>query len=334
MLLVCDWYMARVYDSEGQCLDESTWGGNKSIHAISNRLSLLSKGRMTPEAKTLAERFPNAEHRSPNECNFEWPKIASSLQIQLQEATIRLAESGVAAAVHNPDHRLEHLVRGMDEIRSSHNALESQIVEWVGLFLPRLDLDKYRHEIVAATANATNFSDVGKNLDSELTDVEVGSAEWASIKGCAETTMSQFDCLSDLESAVKELAQKHLPTLSKLLGPLLAARLCVTAHGRPRLARLPAGTIQVLGAEKAFFMHLRQGTDPPKHGHIFQHPWICRSPKWIRGKVSRMLASKAAIAARIDHFEGKPWSNQDIEEIENIVKDIRNRYPNPSSVRR
>ena len=49
---------------------------------------------------------------------------------------------------------------------------------------------------------------------------------------------------------------------------MIAARLCVAAHGRMRLARLPAGTVQILGAEKAFFSHLKQGTKTPKHGLI------------------------------------------------------------------
>ena len=61
-----------------------------------------------------------------------------------------------------------------------------------------------------------------------------------------------------MENVVRELASSHLPSLSALLGPILAARLCVEAHGRARLARLPAGTMQILGAEKAFFNHLRR----------------------------------------------------------------------------
>ena len=75
--------------------------------------------------------------------------------------------------------------------------------------------------------------------------------------------------LDRMEAAVRTIAESHLPSLSALLGPLLASKLCVSAHGRERLARLPSGTLQVLGAEKAFFSHLKTGTPPPKHGHIF-----------------------------------------------------------------
>ena len=115
-----------------------------------------------------------------------------------------------------------------------------------------------------------------------------------------------------------------------MLGPILAARLCVEAHGRMRLARLPAGTVQVLGAEKAFFNHLKTGAPPPKHGHIFMHPWISRSPRWVRGKIARTIAAKASIAAKVDAFEGEPWTQQEVDEIEERIESIRNANSKPA----
>ena len=135
--------------------------------------------------------------------------------------------------------------------------------------------------------------------------------------------------LDRLEHAIRLSAHAHPPSVSTLVGPLLAARLCVEAHGRLRLARLPAGTVQVLGAEKAFFSHLRSGTAPPKHGHIFMHPWISRSPRWVRGKIARMLAAKISIAARVDAFQGTPLGQEDVDEIEAKVEAIRKEFPKP-----
>ena len=137
--------------------------------------------------------------------------------------------------------------------------------------------------------------------------------------------------INDTETAIRKHVEDYLPSLSLLLGPLLAARLCVAAHGRSRLARLPSSTVQVLGAEKAFFAHLRTGSPPPKHGMIFQHPWISRSPRWVRGKISRLIAGKASIAVRIDEHGGTPWSENDIAEVEKAVEFIRSRHPKPPS---
>jgi len=65
---------------------------------------------------------------------------------------------------------------------------------------------------------------------------------------------------------------------------------------------MPASTIQVLGAEKALFKHLKnkKGIAPPKHGVIFQYPAISQSPKKVRGKIARALAAKLSIAAKAD----------------------------------
>jgi nucleolar protein 56 len=72
------------------------------------------------------------------------------------------------------------------------------------------------------------------------------------------------------------------------------------AGGLHRLSFFPASTIQVLGAEKALFKHLRSGSKPPKHGLIFQHSSIGMSPKKVRGKIARALAAKLTIASKAD----------------------------------
>ena len=112
---------------------------------------------------------------------------------------------------------------------------------------------------------------------------------------------------------------------------MLAARLCVGAGGRARLAKLPSSTVQVLGAEKAFFAHLKTGSPPPKHGFLFAHPWVMRSPLWVRGKVARTLAGRCSIAARLDAYEGTPMTAEDVAEVEAKVLAIRAAHPRPPS---
>jgi nucleolar protein 56 len=92
---------------------------------------------------------------------------------------------------------------------------------------------------------------------------------------------------------------------------------------------MPASTIQVLGAEKALFRALRTGGKPPKHGVIFQHPAIHRSPKWQRGKIARALAAKLAIAARIDAFTGEYRADELREQLEERIKEIKTLYAKP-----
>ena len=324
MQLVWDWRLARVYDAEHRVVDECIWSGERLTSAVVERLTLLMNGRMTSEARTLAERFPDAKTTTPTSID-SWPNLDEEETSLLQDASLILAEQGVADTAADSDFRLEHLVRALDEARTSHNSLESSLVEWVGLFLPTLDLDLDRQSLSAAASTSSDLLELAASLDIPSAEVELGSDEWAGLHALASTTMKMAHTVDCLERAVRELANTHLPSVSILLGPLLAAKMCSAAHGRKRLARLPASTIQILGAEKAFFSHLRHGTSSPKHGHIFQHSWICRSPKWTRGPIARMLAGKVSIAARIDQFGGDPWTSKQVAEVEKKVGEIRTR---------
>jgi nucleolar protein 56 len=322
--LVWDWRFARVYDDDERVVDECIWSGNQSSGALADRLALLMSNRLPTEASTLANRFPDASV-APCTAVSTWPELNPEEFTLLQAASLKLAERGVAASAADPDTRLEHLIRATEEMRTAHNTLESRIVEWAGLFLPSLDLDQNRIQIAATIFSSSNLSETAERLNVTPAEVEVGEKEWSGIHSLATSIVNLTDVVERMEESVRELSNVHLPSLSLLLGPLLAAKLCTSARGRKRLASLPASTIQVLGAEKAFFMHIRQGTPPPKHGHIFQHSWICRSPKWTRGSIARMLASKAAIAIRVDHFGGEPWTSKQVSEVEKKVGEIRAR---------
>ncbi len=104
------------------------------------------------------------------------------------------------------------------------------------------------------------------------------------------------------EQMVTDEIQSIAPNTSSLIGPILTSRLLSIAGTMRRLACFPASTIQLLGAEKAFFRFKKEGGKPPKHGLIFQHPLINNAPRQCRGRIARLLASKIMLAARADVF--------------------------------
>jgi len=330
MRLCWDWRLARVFDESGEIVDESVWDVGRKPAAVANRLNLLSEGRMTDEARRLSERFPEAENTTIHELEANlWPPISTDEAQLLQDATLVIAQAGIAEASSNPDRRLEHLVRAGDEMRASWTTLEARVIEWAGLFLPEIDLDENRSIIPIALASAETLDGAASELETVASPSGINESEWSALSQWARGVVEVEARLQSVESAIKEIATKHLPSTSALIGPLLAARMSTTAHGRDRLARLPSGTVQVLGAESSFFLHLRDGIPVPKHGHLFQHPWISRSPRWIRGKVARMLSGKVSIAARLDAYGGEPWGDNEVREVEAKVADIRKRHPKP-----
>ena len=132
-----------------------------------------------------------------------------------------------------------------------------------------------------------------------------------------DTTLpSQVNILRDFYSSTKALISalsKYLdhesprvfPHLVNLLGTQLAVRIVASAGGLFRLARMPASTIQLLGAEKALFRHLSDGSPPPKHGILYQHPSVKQSKRKDKGRASRKLAAKIAIASKIEYYGEK-----------------------------
>ncbi len=90
------------------------------------------------------------------------------------------------------------------------------------------------------------------------------------------------------------------PNLTVLVGELVGARLISHAGSLMNLAKHPASTVQILGAEKALFRALKTKHDTPKYGLIYHAQLVSQSSTKLKGKVSRMLAAKAALACRVD----------------------------------
>merc|ERR1712066_1167899 len=88
------------------------------------------------------------------------------------------------------------------------------------------------------------------------------------------------------------------PNLAALIGDTVGARLISHAGSLTNLAKYPASTVQILGAEKALFRALKKKGNTPKYGLIFHSTFI--------GRVGRYLANKASIASRLDSFSEEP----------------------------
>ncbi|MFO7968250.1 MAG: RNA-processing protein [Archaeoglobaceae archaeon] len=135
-----------------------------------------------------------------------------------------------------------------------------------------------------------------------------------------------YDLRKDLEQEIEQNLEKIAPNLSELLGSVITARLLEKANSLERLAMLPSSVIQVLGAERSLFRaksRMKKGKSArmPKHGVIFQHKFIRNLPKEKRGKMSRFMAAKIAIAAKLDYFKGE-FHPEIVESAENRFREL------------
>jgi len=325
-----DWRLARVIDSDSEVVDELDWSPRRSARALADRLSDLQSGRMSPEARTLSKRFPDAEVDAMAAMSDpDWPELEDEEQEMLSEAAARLAKRGVADAAGDLDRRLDMLSSAAIELRASWTTSEARCIEWTGLFLAEADLDGQRQDIPTAVAEADSIDSAAAALGVAAPAHQPETTEWLALNTHATGVVALTKRLGVAEAATRELAHQYVPTLSLLIGPLGAARLVVLAGGRERLARMPSGSLQVLGASGAMAAH-RRGAPPPKHSPVlFSLPQVSRSPRWVRGKIARYMAGKCSIAVRVDHFDGEPWGEERIAEINQECKNIRERFPKP-----
>merc|ERR1712054_315175 len=96
------------------------------------------------------------------------------------------------------------------------------------------------------------------------------------------------------------------PNLAALIGETVGARLISHAGSLTNLAKAPASTVQILGAEKALFRALKTKGNTPKYGLIYHSSFIGRASAKNKGRISRYLANKCSIASRIDSFSDSP----------------------------
>jgi len=243
----------------------------------------------------------------------EWPAVAvdagfaadeSAYYEQLHEITVTAAREAVRRREGADDQQLIHGIRTLDDCLRLANELTERVAEWAGSRDPDAAVD---------TAYIERLAD--REPSDPIEERLVSLAE--RIRGLQSEAAA-------VRAFVEQSAHAVAPNLTAMAGPELAARLIALAGGLEELAKKPAGTVQVLGAEDALFAHLRGGAPSPKHGVIYTHEYVRGTAPANRGSAARALSGKLAIAARIDHYSGE--YRPEIEaELDDRIERIRAR---------
>ncbi len=265
----------------------------------------------------------------------------------LHEVMVELTRRKLRRAAEKRDLLAVQAIRAIDDIDKTINLFVARLREWYSLHFPELDdlvrehpdyvkivLELgHRDRITEEALEKLGFSPgkakkiaeaARKSMGADLSDFDLQQ-----IQTLASIIHQLYTLRRELGEYIEAVMKEVAPNITALVGPLLGARLLSLAGGLENLARMPASTIQVLGAEKALFRALRTGGKPPKHGVIFQYPDIHRSPRWQRGKIARALASKLAIAAKVDYFSGRYIGDKLKEELRKRIEEIKTLYAKP-----
>lgn len=251
-------------------------------------------------------------------------KSQAKAQLGLGHAYSR---SKVKFNVNRVDNMIIQAIALIDQLDKDINTFSMRIREWYGYHFPEMvkivpDNNTYARVVQLVK----NRKELSEDLFDKLEEIVMDSAKTRAIYDAAKSSMGMdispidliniqmfaarvidmFDYRKRMHEYLKSKIDQVAPNLASLIGEQVAARLISHAGSLTNLAKYPASTIQILGAEKALFRALKTRSNTPKYGLIFHSTFIGRAGTSNKGRISRYLANKCAIASRIDCFSEIP----------------------------
>ena len=229
--------------------------------------------------------------------------------------------------VNRVDNMIIQSIAMLDQLDKDLNTFSMRVREWYGWHFPelvRITTDNYTYARLATfIKNRNTLSEASLEGLKEITlDEEVAKSILEAAKASMGTDISEIDMahverfasqvvsLSDYRKSLFNYLSKKMsdcaPNLTALIGELVGARLISHAGSLTNLAKYPASTVQILGAEKALFRALKTKGNTPKYGLIYHSSFIGKAAPKNKGRISRYLANKCSMASRIDSFSDEP----------------------------
>lgn len=244
----------------------------------------------------------------------------------LKEVTFILAKKEISEL--QKDRMIIQAIEAQDDLEEALNILSERIREWYSLHFPELDPAVEEHrEYVELIKKYGSGEDFPEEFDGTLSiGARIGPGDIEILKRFASEIVHIYEFREELNSYIESAMEEAAPNLLAFAGASVGAKLISQAKGLENLAKMPASRVQVLGAKKAMFKHIKNKADPPKHGVIFQHPSIRTAKWWQRGKIARSFSGKVAIAVKADAFSGRYIADGLKKDFKRRLKDVKEQY--------
>merc|ERR1712126_281095 len=274
---------------------------------------------------------------------------ASGLISGLPDKEMTAMELGLAHSLSryklkfSPDKIDTMIVQAVSLLDDLDKALNNYIMrarEWYGWHFPEMGKIVTDNLAYVRTVQAMGMRENASQADlSDILPEEVESAVKEAAEISMGTEISEIDlinirhlCMQVVEiqeyreqlwSYLKNRMVAIAPNLTTLVGELVGARLISHAGSVMNLSKHPASTVQILGAEKALFKALKTKHDTPKYGLIYHASLIGQTGAKNKGKMSRMLAAKSALATRVDALGEETNTTLGVEHRAKLEKTLR-----------
>ena len=233
----------------------------------------------------------------------------------MSDFCLSLSRSHLKGSV-TKDKILVQASNALEETIKMENIMKQRITEWFLLHYPECR-EKNLAEKIAEYGRRENFPNFRSSLG-----IELNEEDEKMLMEFARSIQSIEKLRSSTEKYVSSLMKEVMPNFSSLTSTYLAAKFLAKAGSLEKLSRMTASTIQLLGAEKALFRHLKKQGRSPKYGIIFNDARVQNAREEEKGKVARLLAAKLMQAARIDYYSGRDESKNLNNELDEEIGKI------------
>jgi nucleolar protein 56 len=335
------------FDGKGKLITATFFP--KEPAAIAERLGASRKNEMLQEEIEVKERLrakgfseiitgSGPENTANARIRQNFRKIAldrkwatSEQEINAIVGRVNILLSSTQMKVVKKDKMIIQVIRIIDEMDTDLNNLAERFREWYGLHFPELSRSIKTHEkfleLVSEFGSKDNFKADFAKMAERSSGMKFSEDDIRNAQNLSSSLLSMYRTREALSAYLEKLCVETAPNVSAVAGPLLAARILSLAGGVENMAKMPSSKIQLLGAEKALFRHLRGQGKAPKYGILFSHPLIQQAPREMKGKIARLIAAKLCLAAKIDQYSKRDMSVEMKREIETKIANLMKNAP-------
>ncbi len=280
------------------------WEKQRIVEAVKQSMEEWQSGRLKEELKRKYHAEESIE--AFLQLSDPWRRFFSSFEEYrsfMKSFHIILAKQKMGGSMTKEKFMIQ-AVLAIEEFNEIINREVERLREWYGYHWPEWKEQKHSRFVkqVMEYGKRENFPSFPGSFG-----VPMDEEDESAVKEFASLIHSTMALQAKLEKYVESLMRTIAPNTAEVLGPLLGAKIISMFGSLERMARASSSAIQLIGAEKALFRHLKSGkkSKPPKYGIIYRHPLVQSSKQDIRGKIARIVAAYASKAAKIDFYSGR-----------------------------
>ncbi len=226
------------------------------------------------------------------------------------------------------DKIIMHVIGVIDELDKVTNNFSERLREWYGLHSPEVvkaipDHEKFA-ELVSKGGRREKIEDKKVEKIRSFSGMDFSNGDIEAVKEFSGFNFGLYQLRNHLAKYLEDICRETMPNTTAVGGSLLSSRLLQLAGGLDKIARMPSSTIQLLGAEKALFRHMKGQGRAPKYGVIYAHTLVQNAKKEQKGKVARLVAAKLSMATKVDAYsdrnDGEKFRQDLLDQVRNLNK--------------